>query len=182
MKAISGATKNGFCGLRVSGEPIYFLRHNILDPWMEYERSLPRRFDFPLTAVCRYKTRDLASHNMSYLLELVRIHSHSITRTSFQEVDFRKFFLESVDNTFKRVLGESGTHAVFRFLENRYKLPKGSIGDNMGLFNEALDNLFELGSKFLQKEVLKTVCSKLGITYDLKNRRVRFSRYKACSW
>jgi len=52
----------------------------------------------------------------------------------------------------------------------------------MGLFNEALDNLFGLGGKFLQKEVLKTVCSKLGITYDLKNRRVRFSRYKACSW
>ena len=179
MKALSEATKNGFCGLRVSGEPTYFLRHNILDPWMEYERSLPRRFDFPLTAVCRYKTRDLASYNMHYLLELVRIHSHSITRTSFQEVDFRKFFLNSVDNTFKRVLSESGTHAVFHFLENKHELPKSSIGDKMGLFNEALDSLFGPGGKFLQRQVLKTVCSKLGIVYDSKIERMRLSRFKA---
>lgn len=173
MKASADATRNGFCGLIVSGEPTYFLRHNILDPWMEYERSLPRRFDFPLTAVCRYRTRDLASHNMSCLLELVRIHSHTITSTSFQEVDFRNFFLHSVDDTFKRVLGESGTHAVFHFLENKHELPKSSIGDKVDLFNEALDNLFGSGRKFLQGQVLKTVCSKLGITYDLKNKRVK---------
>jgi len=176
MKAFSDATKNGFCGLRVSGEPTYFFRHNILESWMEYERSLPRIFDFHMTVVCRYKTRDLASYNMSYLLELVRIHSHTITSTFFQEVDFRKFFLNSVDDTFKRILGESGTHAIFHFLENKYILPKSSIGDKVGLFNAALDNLFGSGGKFLQKQVLKTVCSKLGVTYDLKNERTRLSR------
>ena len=131
MKALSDAVTNGFSGLRVSGEPTYFFRHNILEPWMEYERSLPRRFDFPLTAVCRYKTRDLASYNMSCLLELVRIHSHSITSKSFQEVDFRNVFLESVDNTFKRILGESGKQAVYHFLEGECKLLKSSIGDNV---------------------------------------------------
>ena len=168
MKALSDATKNGFSGLRVSGEPTYFFRHNLLEPWMEYERSLPRRFNFPLTAVCRYKTRDLASHKMSYLLELVRIHSHSITSTSIQEVDFRKFFLESLDNTFKRILGESGTDAVYNFLENEYRLPKSRIGDKIGLLNDALDNLFGIGGNVLQKEVLKDICFKLGITFDLK--------------
>lgn len=173
MKALADATKNGFSGLRISGEPTYFFKHDILEPWMEYERSLPRRFDFPLTVVCRYRTSDLASHNMSCLLELVRIHSHTITSTSFQEVDFRNFFLHSVDDTFKRVLGESGTHAVFHFLENKYKLPKSSIGDKVDLFNEALDNLFGHGGKFLQKQVLKTACSKLGIIYDLKDERAK---------
>ena len=181
MKALSDATKNGFCGLRVSGEPTYFFRHNILEPWMEYERSLPRRFDFPLTAICRYRTRDLESHDMSYLLELVRIHSHSITCTSFQEVDFQSFFLESVDNTFKRILGESGAHAVYHFLENKHKLPKSSIGEKADLFDEALDNLFGPGRKVLQKEVLKTACAKLGITCDQKSKRARFSRYEARS-
>jgi len=164
MKALSDATKNGFCGLRVSGEPTYFFRHNMLEPWMEYERSLPRTFDFPMTAICRYKTRDLASHNMSYLLELVRIHSHSITFTSIQEVNFRNFFLESVDNTFKSVLGESGTHVVYQFLENKWKLPKSNIGDKIDLFNEGLENLLGTGGNVLQKELLKDVCSKLGIT------------------
>ena len=168
MKALSDATKNGFSGLRVSGEPTYFFRYNILEPWMEYEKSLPRRFDFPITAICRYKTRDLASHNMSYLLELLRIHSHLITSTSIQEVDFQNFFLESVDNTFKRILGESGTHAVYRLLENKCKLPKISIADKMDLFNEALNNLFGTGGNVLQKEVLKDICSKLGLTCDLK--------------
>lgn len=163
MKALSDAIKNGFCGLRVSGEPTYFFRHNILEPWMEYERSLPRTFDFPVTAICRYKTRDLAAHNMSYLLELVRIHNYTITSAFIQEVDFQNFFLESVDNTFKRILGESGAHAVYYFLENEYKLPKSSIGYKMGLFSEALDNLFGPGGKVLQKEVLRDICSKLGI-------------------
>ena len=164
VKAFSDATKKGFCGLRVSGEPTYFFRHNLLKPWMEYERSLPRKFDFPITAICRYKTRDLASHNMNYLLELVRIHSHSITSTSIQEIDFQNFFLESVDNTFKHILGKSGTHAVYHFLENECKLPKSSIGDKMNLFNEALNNLFGTGGNVLQKEVLKDICSKLGLT------------------
>lgn len=175
MKALSDATKNGFCRLMVSGEPTYFFRHNILESWMEYERSLPRRFDFPMTAVCRYKTSDLVSYNMSYLLELVRIHSHVITSTSAQEVDFRNFFPESVDDTFNRIIGESGAHAVYHFLESKYALPKSSIGDEVGLFNEALDNLFGSGGKFLQKELLKDICSKLGIIYDLKNERARFS-------
>ena len=164
MKALSDATKNGFSGLRVSGEPTYFFRHYILEPWMEYERSLPRTFDLPITAICRYKTRDLESHNMSYLLELVRIHSHSITPKSIQKVDFQNFFLESVDNTFKHILGESGTEAVYHFLEDGCKLPKNSIGDKMNLFNEALNNLFGTGGNILQKEVLKDVCSKLGLT------------------
>jgi len=168
VKAFSDATKKGFCGLRVSGEPTYFFRHNLLKPWMEYERSLPRTFDFPITAICRYKTGDLASHNPNYLLELVRIHSHSITSTSIQKIDFQNFFLKSVDNTFKRILGESGTHVVYHFLENECELPKSSIGDKMALFNEALNNLFGPGGNVLQKEVLKDIYSKLGLTCDLK--------------
>jgi len=168
MKALVDATKNGFSGLRISGEPTYFFKHDILEPWRGYERSLPRRFDFPLTAVCRYRTSDLASRNMSYLLELVRIHSHTITSTSIQKVDFRNFFLQSVDDTFKCMLGESGTHAVYHFLENECRLPKSGVGDNVDLFNEALDNLFGPGGKVLQKEVLKDICSKLGIIWDLK--------------
>ena len=147
---------------------------------MEYERSLPRRFDFPITAICRYKTRDLTSYNnMNYLLELVRIHSHLITSTSIQEVHFRNFFLESVNNTFKRILGESGIHAVYYFLENECKLPKSSIGDKMDLFNEALDNLFGIGGNVLQKEVLKDVCSKLGLTCGSKKMSARLAPYIA---
>ncbi len=170
MKALSDATKNGFCGLIFSGEPTYFFRHNILEPWMEYERSLPRRFEFPMTAICRYKTRDLASRNLSYLLELVKIHSHTITSTSIQEVDFQKSFLESVDNTFKRIIDESGTRAVYHFLENKHKLPKSSVGNNIGLFKEGLDDLFGVdGGNVLRKEVLKDICSKLGLICDLKN-------------
>lgn len=164
MKALSDATKKGFCGLAVSGEPTYFFSHNILDPWMEYERSLPRTFDFPITAVCRYKTLDLTSHNMNYLLELVRIHSHSITSTFIQKIDFQNLFLESVDNTFKRILGELGTHSVYHCLENKCKLPKSNIGDKMWLFYEALNNLFGAGANVLQKEVLEDICSKLGLT------------------
>ena len=79
--------------------------------------------------------------------------------------------MQSVDGTFKFMLGESGTHAVYHFLENKCKLPKTSIGDKMDLFNEALNNLFGAGGNVLQKEVLKDICSKLGIMCDLKSER-----------
>ena len=164
MKTLSDATKNGFHGLRVSGEPTYFFRHDLMEPWMEYERSLPRKFESPITAICRYKTADLASNNMNYLLELVKIHSHAITSKSIQEIDFQTFFLEAVDRTFKSILGESGTHAVYYFLESKYSLPKSNIGGNLRLFSRALDSLLGLGGNVLQKELVKTVCSKLGIT------------------
>ncbi len=168
-KAFSNATANGFCGLRVSGEPTYFLKHNILEPWMEYERSLPRTFDFPITAICRYRTRDLASHNMNYLVELIKIHSHTITPTSCQNIDFQNFFPESVENAFKHILGESGTHAVYHYIRNEYKLHRSNIANKMSLFNEALNNLFGTGAAVLQEEVLKDVCSKLGLTFNLRN-------------
>lgn len=167
MKAFSEATEKGFCGLRVSGEPTYFFKHDLLESWMGYERSLPRRFDVPLTVICRYRTRDLASYNMSYLLELVRIHSHTITPTFNQEVDFPSFFQESVDSTFNRVLGKSGTQVVYHFLEDQCKLPKSEMGEKMSLFIESLFSLFGPGGKVLQREVLKDVCSKLGLTSDV---------------
>lgn len=175
VKAFSDAAKNGFCGLRVSGEPTYFFRHNILEPWMEYERSLPKRFDFAITAICRYRTRDLASSNMNYLLELIKIHSHSITPASIQSVNFHNLYLESINNTLRHILGESGTQVVYYYLDKKFKLPQNSIGDKMTLFNEALDKLFGPGAIILEKEILMDVCYKLHLSCNPKSEQLRTS-------
>ncbi len=168
MKALSRVTEKGSSGLRFSFEPACFFQKNALRSCMEFEKLLPRRFNFPITVVCRYKTGDIVSNGMSYLLKLVKIHSHLITSKSVQAVDLKNFFAESVHNTFKHIFCEAGTQAVYYFLEHKYNLPKNNIEDHVELFNEALNNLFGSGGRFLQKKVFEHICSKLGLTFNPK--------------
>ena len=48
------ALKQGFNGLRVTGEMACFFQHNLVEELIEYERALHRVLDIPIIAACAY--------------------------------------------------------------------------------------------------------------------------------
>lgn len=72
----NAALKKGFKGLRVTGEMSCFFDHYLLGELVEYEKSLHRVLDLPMTAICAYNTENLAKakNPIDLYTELVRAH------------------------------------------------------------------------------------------------------------
>jgi len=71
------AVARGFKGLRVTGEMCCFLEHNLVEELVEYERSLHRVLELPMTAICAYNAKMLAKakNPINLYTELVRAHA-----------------------------------------------------------------------------------------------------------
>lgn len=66
----------GFKGLRVTGEMACFFKYNMVKELVEYEKSLHKVLDIPLTAICAYNLPMLVKENQRQLvLELIQAHS-----------------------------------------------------------------------------------------------------------
>lgn len=76
-KLYNEALKQGFKGLRLTGEMACFFKHNLVRELIEYEKALHRILDIPLIAICAYNANMLNKSNDSINLytELARAHS-----------------------------------------------------------------------------------------------------------
>lgn len=73
---LNDAMTRGFKGLRVTGEVTCFFRCGMAKELVEYEISLHRVLDIPLTAICAYNLPLIVEKNQTQLfLELVKAHS-----------------------------------------------------------------------------------------------------------
>jgi len=70
------AVAGGLKGLRVTGEMGWFFEHNLVEQLVEYERSLHRVLELPMTAICAYNAKMLtkARNPINLYTELVRAH------------------------------------------------------------------------------------------------------------
>jgi len=71
------ALARGLKGLRVTAEMSCFFRHNLIEQLVEYERSLHRVLELPMTAICAYNAEMLAKakNPINLYTELVRAHA-----------------------------------------------------------------------------------------------------------
>jgi len=161
------AEKKGYRGLRVTGEPTYFFKNNLVDMWMDYESSLPRRFDFPMTAVCRYKRSEVTSYDEGRLLpDLLNIHNFVITPKVAKEIEFPEYYFESVNKILSLVLGDTARQALLQYLGNAYGLSRPRILARMPEFSKALEELLGVGGTMIELTILKDLYDKIGLKYD----------------
>jgi sugar-specific transcriptional regulator TrmB len=75
-KLYSEALKQGFNGLRVTGEMTCFFQHNLVEQLVEYERALHRVLDVPIIAACAYNANTVmeASNPIDLYNELLKAH------------------------------------------------------------------------------------------------------------
>ena len=74
--------KKGFKGLRVTGEMSCFFENKMTRELIEYEKSLHRTLDLPMTAICAYDQQAVAetgsSESLKVLFDILKAHSTAI--------------------------------------------------------------------------------------------------------
>jgi len=86
------------------------------------------------------------------------------------EKDFDKLFIEAVDEGLD-VLGESGRHMVFFHLERSCSIKRHEIPKKPEAFAAGLEKIFGAGASVLEKLIVKSLYSKLGLKYEDKEER-----------
>jgi len=83
------------------------------------------------------------------------------------EKDFDKLFIEAVDEGLD-VLGESGRHMVFFHLERSCSIKRHEIPKKPEAFAAGLEKIFGAGASVIEKLIVKSLYSKLGLKYEDK--------------
>ena len=84
--------------------------------------------------------------------------------------DFEKIFIEAVDDGLD-VLGESGRQMIFFHLENSHSIKRHEIPKKPEAFAAGLEKIFGAGASVLEKLIVKSLYSKLGLKYEDKKSR-----------
>jgi len=84
-----------------------------------------------------------------------------------KQEEFEKLFMEAVDESLKS-LGESVRQMIFFHLEKSYSLKRQNIPKKPEAFAEGLEKIFGVGALVLEKIIVKTLYSKLGLEYEDK--------------
>ena len=86
-----------------------------------------------------------------------------------------KLLEEAIDEGLN-VLGKSGKQMLFFHLEKSYSLTKHEITKKPEVFETAIHQIFGAGAPVLEKLIVESVYSKLGLTYHEK-KKYTFSDY-----
>ncbi len=75
-KHYNRALKNGFKGIRVTGETAWVFKRKLIQKFIEYEKSLHTVMDIPMIAICAYNANMVieASNPMDLYNELLKAH------------------------------------------------------------------------------------------------------------
>ena len=84
--------------------------------------------------------------------------------------DFDKLFIEAVDEGLD-VLGESGRQMIFFHLEKSHSIKRHEIPKKPEAFATGLEKIFGAGASVLEKLIVKSLYSKLGLKYEDKESR-----------
>jgi hypothetical protein len=74
--------------------------------------------------------------------------------------DFEKLLLEAVDEGLSS-LGESSKQAIYFHLDKSFNIQKGEIPDKIGMFTNAIENIFGFGANFLEILIMERLHEKI---------------------
>jgi hypothetical protein len=80
---------------------------------------------------------------------------------------FEECFVEAINDGLK-VLGESGKQMIFFYLENNYSVKRDEITKKPETFATGLEKIFHAGALVIEKLIVESLYSKLGLTYEEK--------------
>lgn len=81
---------------------------------------------------------------------------------------FDEVLLDSVDYVVKMVLGEFAAGTIYQYLEKRRELKRDEIPSRVADFSIGLNQLLgQSSAHMLEKLMIKQLCSKLEMEYDL---------------
>jgi hypothetical protein len=169
MRVLEEAMKIGLKGLHTCGEAACFFEHKKQKELVDYELSLGRKFDFPVTTVCAYDVNDAKSLDEKLFFGLIKAHGPVVTSSFAREVKIENLFPKIMEEVLETIFGEIGEETILRMLNKRYPLKPRKLVEDPGLFTEGLEELIGSGAQVITKWVVRQMQSKMGITQTEMN-------------
>ena len=80
---------------------------------------------------------------------------------------FNKLLADAVMESLTQILGETATNTVLSYLERNNAFQRDDISENISLFHSCLTDLLGSSSLLLENQIIKVLCHKLNLEYDL---------------
>lgn len=91
--------------------------------------------------------------------------------------DFDKLLLCSIDEALMS-LGESVKKSTYFNIENKFKMVKKDIPENLPQFQNGIEKIFGVGARFIMILIMKNLYAKIGRPFTMeKNEQLEFIRY-----
>lgn len=163
QKAYADALERGLHGLRVCGETTCFFENGKEEELVAYEKAYHRKTKNPITALCAYNINDIRSLNSNLLLDLIKAHEAAVTQSFAHTVNFESLYAEVTERQLEATFGRAAAQTIFKELKRVYSLSKDEIGEEPEVFIKALNDLLGYGSKVIEREISRALCSRIGL-------------------
>lgn len=146
-------------GVVAIGSVDVFIRHGEQERIIDYERSIGKKFQAPIEAVCCYRADSLSDTSASALIAILNSHQYIIhDNAEYSEWEDSK--LQNVmSSAFSKVFGTTASDLVLKSLKSIYRLDEKSIISEPEILENVVGKFFKDSSAPILAAVLK----------DLKN-------------
>jgi len=116
------------------------------------------------------------SGKMSQIARLARLSDPS--GETVTDYEFNVLLLEAIDEALSS-LGESAKKVIYRHLEEKFMIEKGQIPFKIEEFSDALEDIFGMGAKIIELQIMKNIYKKIGgnFRYSPKDGNLLFNAY-----
>jgi len=76
---------------------------------------------------------------------------------------YEEMFNKAVDKALNRVFGSTATSIIYTHLENNYAIKKNEIAEKLEVFSQAMQEYLNSGAAVVEKEILESFYSGLGL-------------------
>ena len=157
-RLVDEVVDRGFKGLYVSSDVTDTFDHHSknLEPWLNYENSLGRQLEFPMEAICVYRT-DQVESNSQALLQLIQAHKNTITHKTMKIIDNKELYMYALTETLSNILGEKATEVIFSYLTKNLEINRSQIPDKIQDVDNALESLLGKALSKIKPRIIKNI-------------------------
>ena len=82
--------------------------------------------------------------------------------------EFNELMVDALNESLMQILGETATNTVLSYLERNNAFQREDIPHNIDRFHSCLTELLGSAALLLENQIIKVLCHKLNIDYDVK--------------
>jgi hypothetical protein len=164
LRVFDEAAEIGLKGLCGCGEVACFFEHKKEKELVEYELTLGRKFDLPITGLCAYDVNHAKSLVEKLFFSLIKAHGVVVTSSFARKIKFEKFFPIVMDEVLETVFGKIGKETILRTLDKRHSPKPLKTAEDAGSFIDGLEEIIGSGAQVITKWAVREMYSRMGIT------------------
>ena len=107
------------------------------------------------------------SNRMAYLVGVRMLAKRS---------EFDKLIVSAVDEALNS-LGESVKQSTYFHIENKFKVARKDIPENLEEFQDGLEKIFGAGARFIEILIMKNLHTKMGLPLKMESEQLEFVKY-----